>query len=273
MIDAHQHFWTYSKEEFSWIDGSMSAIQRDFLPNDLAQVYQKHKVDGSVLIQVNQNEEENEVFHDYAVNHDFIKGTVGWVDFKSENLSERLAYYQSKPLLKGFRHIVQGESDDFLLDPLFTKGVQQLEKLGYTYDILIFERQLKAALTFIKALPENKLIIDHIAKPDIKNQSIDSWKFYMKTIAQQSNVSVKVSGMVTEADYTGWKPEDFTEYLDHLLESFGPEKLVYGSDWPVCLVAASYEQQLQIVQEYFSKLSHHEQHMIFHQNAVNFYGL
>ncbi|WP_341227210.1 amidohydrolase family protein [uncultured Arcticibacterium sp.] len=272
-IDAHQHFWNYNDKDYAWIDDSMSKIRQSFLPADLEPILKQNGFDGSVLIQVNQNEEENIEFLQYADENDFIKAVVSWVDLKSPDLKNRLHYYSTSPKLKGFRHIVQGEPDDFLLDETFTKGVAKLAPLDFTYDILIFERQLNAALKFIRKLPDNKLIIDHIAKPDIKNQSINKWSNYMNAISEHENVYVKVSGMVTEADPQNWKKEDFSIYLDNVLSSFGTKRIVYGSDWPVCLVAGEYEEQLDIVQSYFSKLSQNEQDDIFGLNAQRFYNI
>ncbi|AWV99000.1 amidohydrolase family protein [Arcticibacterium luteifluviistationis] len=272
-IDAHQHFWKYDPVNYAWIDDSMSTIQKDFLPMHLAPVLKNNDFDASVLVQVNQTEEENDYFLDFAAKNDFIKAVIGWIDFKAADLDTRLASYANKPKLKGFRHIVQGEADDFLLDETFTQGLAKLATLDFTYDILIFERQLKAALKFVRKLPNNKLIIDHIAKPEIKHQSVNKWSNYMNAISEHENVYVKVSGMVTEADTKNWKKEDFTIYLDHVLSSFGTKRIVYGSDWPVCLVAATYEEQLDIVQTYFSKLSKTEQADIFGLNAQRFYNI
>lgn len=273
MIDAHHHFWTYDPVNYGWIDENMSAIRKSFLPVDFRSTLEQNGIEGTVLVQVNQTEEENEVFLNYAEQNTFIKGVVGWIDLKAPNLKERLLYYQNKPLLKGFRHIVQGEPDNFLLDPGFIHGVRQLQGFNYTYDILIYERQLRAALHFIRQLPDNKLIIDHIAKPNIKKQSLTRWANYMKEISKHENVFVKVSGMVTEADFHSWKKEDFYIYLDHLVEYFGPNRLIYGSDWPVCLVAAQYEEQLDILTTYFSGFSQEDKKKIFRENAIDFYHL
>jgi L-fuconolactonase len=273
MIDAHHHFWSYNSEHYAWIDDSMKVIRKDFLPADFGSLLHYFGFEGSVLVQVNQNEEENETFLKYARENDFIKGVVGWIDLRDDSLEKSLEKYTKETKLKGFRHIVQGEPDGFLLQAEFIKGVKLLEKYNYTYDILIKERQLKEALHFIRQLPDNKLIIDHIAKPDIKNKSITRWSNYMKEISKHEKVYVKVSGMVTEADYTHWKKEDFYVYLDHVLEYFGTDRLVYGSDWPVCLVAADYGEQLDILQTYFSGLSEAEQRKIFGENARRFYSL
>ncbi len=273
MIDAHQHFWKYDPVNYSWIDENMQAIRQDFLPENLGKLLHYHGFKGSVLIQVNQDEAENEWFLKLAEENAFIKGIVGWVNLKAANLDERLNYYHQKPAIKGFRHIVQAEPDDFLLNTEFVQGVEKLKNFDFTYDILIFERQLKSALHFIRKLPENKLIIDHIAKPDIKNKSLSRWSNYMKEIARQENVLVKISGMVTETSYHNWQKEDFFIYLDHVLNCFGTKRILYGSDWPVCLVSATYEEQLDIIESYFDQLSQTEKADIFGENAKRFYNL
>ena len=273
MIDSHQHFWQYDPVTFEWIDDSMATIRKSFYPSDLAPILKANNVDGTVLVQVNQDETENEAFLAHAAQNEFILGTVAWVDFMSKNLKDRLDYYTQKPILKGFRHIVQAEADGFLLQKEFLNGIGKLASYGYTYDILVKEHQLKDVLQFVRQFPNQKFVIDHIAKPDIKNHSINKWSNYISQIAQHENVFIKVSGMVTEADYHSWKPEDIYPYLEHVLRTFGPSRIMYGSDWPVCLVAAAYEEQLAVVKSYFSKLSSTEQHAIFDQTARSFYSL
>ncbi len=273
MIDAHHHFWQYNTRDFAWLDDNMAKIRRDFLPNDFAPILQKHGFEGSVLVQVNQNEEENRQFLNYAEENPYIKGVVGWIDLLAPDLVEKLMAYQKIKKLKGFRHILQAEKDTFMLNPPFVLGLKLLAKYNFTYDLLIFENQLKSAYHLLKQLPENKIIIDHIAKPNIKNKSIGKWSNYLKNIAQLPNIYIKVSGMVTEADWQHWQKEDFYIYLDYVLAYFGTDRIVYGSDWPVCLVAAAYQEQLAIVQTYFSKLSTSEQTKIFGQNAIDFYKL
>ncbi|RFS15299.1 amidohydrolase [Emticicia sp. C21] len=272
-IDAHQHFWYYNAADYAWIDDSMKAIQRDFLPADLEPILQKNGFDGCVLVQVNQTEQENDDFLKFADLYDFIKGVVGWVDLRAENLWERLSYFKQFNKLKGFRHIVQGEPLGFMQHDSFVKGVKKLVDFDYTYDILIYPKQLKDALHLVRECPDNKFVIDHIAKPDIKNKEISKWSNYMKEIAQHEHVFCKISGMVTETDWHKWKKEDFYIYLDMALEFFGTDRIMYGSDWPVCLVAGTYEEQLSIVQSYFNKLSKTEKDKLFGENATRFYGL
>lgn len=273
MIDAHHHFWNYNAQDFDWINEEMSVIRRSFLPPDLSPILKANGITGSVLIQVNRDEKENEMFLQYAHQTDFVKGTVAWIDLKSEKLEENLEKYHEIKKLKGFREIVQGKSDVYFPDPSFRKGVELLGKKGYTYDILIYERDLKNTFEFVKALPNNKFVIDHIAKPDIKNGSIGRWSNYMKALAQFPNVSVKISGMTTEAYWDKWQKEDFYIYLDHLMGSFGIERLMYGSDWPVCLLASKYEEQLDILKSYTANLSSSEKSKIFNDNATDFYHL
>lgn len=272
-IDSHQHFWHYNTKDYGWIDDSMRVIQKDFLPEDLEPILQKNNYDGCVLVQVNQTEEENHYFLKFAELYDFIKGVVGWIDLKADNLGERLQYFQQFEKLKGFRHIVQGEPVGFMQNEGFKRGLKLLPKYNFTYDILVFPKQLKDTLAIVRECTENKFVIDHIAKPEIKDKKITQWANYMAQIAQYENVYCKVSGMVTEANWQNWKKEDFYIYLDYILEYFGVERIMYGSDWPVCLVAASYEQQLEIVESYFSKLSSTEKDLIFGKNAVKFYNL
>lgn len=272
-IDAHQHFWKYDSENYAWIDESMSKIRRDFLPHDLKPILEKNNFDGCVLVQVNQTEEETLHFNAFAEQHDFIKGVVGWTDLFSKDLEVNLNKYSKYPKIKGFRHIVQGEDVGFMQNPEFVSGIQQLAKHDFTYDILIYPTQMKDAKYLVKNCPDNKFVIDHIAKPHIKDQKISQWGNYMQKLGEMPNVYCKISGMVTESDWENWKKEDFYIYLDIVLNSFGIDRLMYGSDWPVCLLAAEYEQQLDIIKSYFEKLSITEQDKIFGGNAERFYNL
>lgn len=272
-IDAHQHFWTYDEENYDWIDESMSAIRKNYLPKDLAPILVENKIDGCVLVQVNQTEKETLDFAAHAKKHDFIKGVVGWTDLMSEDLDEKLQEYKKIPSVKGFRHILQREPEGFMLQEEFINGVNKLSEYGFTYDVLIFPIQMKEAKQLMKACPETNFVIDHMAKPYVKTGQILPWANYMQKYGELPNVTCKLSGMVTEANWEYWEKEDFFIYLDTALQSFGIDRLMYGSDWPVCLVAATYEKQLGIIQEYFSKLSQNEQNKIFGDNAVKFYNL
>jgi L-fuconolactonase len=273
-IDSHQHFWVFDPVRDSWINDEMSIIRGDFLPGDLQPILMDNGFDGCVVVQSDQTEGENKFQLENAAKHDFIKGVVGWTDLQSEMVEERLEYYRNFKKFKGFRHILQGEKQrDFMLRPAFLRGIGWLKKYNYTYDILVFPDQLPFIKEFIAAFPEQLFVIDHLAKPYIKDKKIDQWQKDIQAIAQYENVYCKISGMVTEADWKGWKLDDFTPYLDVVLNAFGTDRIMYGSDWPVCKLAATYEGALKIVKDYFSKCSITEQEKFFGGNAVKFYGL
>ncbi len=273
-IDSHQHFWVFDPVRDAWITPDMETIRRDFLPNDLEPVLRNTGIEGSVAVQASQSEIETEFLLQLAEQNDFIKGVVGWVDLRSELVSERLEYFRQFPKLKGFRHIVQGEPDDlFLLRTEFMDGIRALENYGYTYDILIFPKHLPTAREFVTRLPHQLFVVDHLAKPYIKTGEIDKWTSDIQSLAKRENVCCKVSGMVTEADWEQWTPEQLRPYLDVVFEAFGPERVMFGSDWPVCLVASSYERWVQLLQEYTGSLSPYEQEKFWGGNAKDFYSL
>ena len=273
-IDAHHHFWLYDPARHEWITDEMSAIRKDFLPKDFEPILKQNGISGSVLVQVDQTETENDFQLKLAEENNFIKGVVGWVDLQADNIEERLEFYKQYKKMKGFRHILQGEADRALmLKPAFMNGIRKLKKFGYTYDILIYTDQLKYTKEFVAAFPDQLFVIDHLAKPNIKEQKIDEWKKDIEAVAQHENVYCKISGMVTEADWHNWKKEDFTPYLDVVMEAFGIDRIMYGSDYPVCLAAATYEQMKGIVDDYFSSFSKDEQEKFFGKNVINFYKL
>ena len=274
IIDSHQHFWKYNTKDFEWITDDMSVIRKDFLPEELQSIFQSNNVEGCVGVQVNQTEKENKFFSDFAEEFDFIKGIVGWVDLMAENIEERLAYWHEHKKIKGFRHILQGEKNRALmLKPSFKNGISLLSKFDFAYDILIFPDQLQYALELVKFFPDQKFVIDHLAKPYIKSGEIEQWKDDIEQFRQHENVYCKISGMVTEADWKEHSLQTFSPYLDIVTETFGTKRLMFGSDWPVCLVAASYENVLGTVREYFSSFSAPEREDIFRNNATIFYNL
>lgn len=273
VIDAHQHFWQYDPVRHDWINEAMSVIRRDFLPADLAPILQENGVTGCVAVQADQTEAETEFLLTMAEQQHWIRGVVGWVDLRADNIRERLSYFSNRPRLKGFRHVLQGEDPSFMLQPDFQRGIAALKEFGFTYDILIFPHHLDAALQLVQQHPGQSFVIDHMAKPYIKAGLIDAWKTGMERLAALPNVSCKISGMVTEADWKLWKEEDLYPYLDVVLEAFGTNRLLFGSDWPVCLVAASYASMLRPVQKYCSKLSATEQQQLFAGNTISFYHL
>lgn len=273
-IDAHQHFWKFDPVRDSWINDDMRLIQRDFLPDDLQPILNENDFNGCIAVQSDQSEGENHFHFQNAEKFDFIKGIVGWVDLQSPAIEERLQYYSQFKKIKGFRHVLQGEPQrDLMLQPGFMKGISLLKKYNFTYDILIFKDQMQYIPKFASSFPDQLFVIDHIAKPDIKNGEIDKWGKDIKEMAQFENVYCKISGMVTEADWKQWRNEDFKPYLDIVVEAFGTNRIMFGSDWPVCLVAASYKEMLGIVEDYFSLFSKSEQEKFFGSNAIHFYNL
>lgn len=273
-IDSHQHFWKYDPVKHAWITDDMSILQADFMPQDLEPILKHYDFDGCVSVQADQSENENILLLGLAAQYDFIKGIVGWVDLKAADVEDRLAYYKQFKKLKGFRHILQGEADRaFMLNTAFKSGISRLQQFGYTYDILIYTDQLGYANEFVAAFPDQPFVIDHLAKPAIKDKNITEWARDIKTIAQHENVHCKISGMMTEADWKNWKPKDFMPYMDVVFEAFGPGRIMYGSDWPVCRLAATYGEMLAIPELYVAKLSANEQEKFWGANAIKFYGL
>ncbi|MCW3463713.1 amidohydrolase family protein [Chitinophaga nivalis] len=274
IIDAHQHFWQYHPVRDAWIDESMAVIRRDFLPADLAPVLAANDVQGCVAVQADQSATETAFLLSLAADHAFIRGVVGWVDLRAADIVAQLEQYAAFPQLKGFRHIVQVEADDrFLLREDFCRGIQALAAHDFTYDILVYPKQLPAVTAFVQQFPEHRLIIDHLAKPAIKAGDIRQWAADIRRIAQAPRVYCKLSGLVTEADWQHWQPADIAPYLEVALEAFGSERLVFGSDWPVCQLAASYEQVKGLITSYISQLSATEQAQIMGGNAISFYQL
>ena len=272
-IDSHQHFWKFDPIRDAWIDASMEKIARDFLPEDLKPLLDQSKIDGCVAVQADQSETETDFLLDFAGRYDFVKGIVGWVDLRSPQLSERLEHYCNNSFFKGVRHIVQAEKDGFMLQESFLKGIQQLKDFNLTFDILIFPHQLEEAVALVKKNPEQAFVLDHIAKPYIKDKKIDQWAKHINQLAVHQNVYCKLSGLLTEADWNHWQEEDFTAYLTVIMKAFGADRLMYGSDWPVCLLAGSYPHVVRIVENFISSLSTDDQKKIMGQNAHHFYNL
>jgi L-fuconolactonase len=273
VIDSHQHFWKYNPVRDRWITDDMKTIQRDFVPDHLAPILVENRIAGCITVQADQSEDETEFLLALSDQNSFVKGVVGWVDLSAENIGERLEYFSSFKKLKGFRHVVQAEAQGFMKQSRFMSGISQLEKHNFTYDILIYSHQLDEAIEFVKHFPNQKFVVDHLAKPNVKQNRFGPWSKGINQLASFANVFCKISGFTTEADWNTWKAHDFYPYFDFILEHFGPMRLLYGSDWPVCLVAASYEQQLLVVEDYISKLSAREKELIMGGNAMRFYNL
>lgn len=272
-IDAHQHFWNYDPKRHAWINDDMHVIQRHFLPESLAPILHQNGIEGCIAIQADQTIEETQFLVALAAKNDWIKAVIGWVDLKADDIESQLSFWKKYPIIKGFRHILQAEEPDFMLSTKFLKGIACLQKFGYCYEILIYPRHLKSALSLVKLFPDMRFIIDHIAKPNIREHQMDDWKAGMQLLGQQKNVYCKISGLVTEADWKNWVPEDFSPYINTVVEAFGIDRLIYGSDWPVCLVAADYSAQLDICKMYFKDFSVLENDLFFGENAKRFYKI
>ena len=273
-IDSHQHFWKFDPVRDSWINDEMKVIQKDFLPADLQPILEQNGFDGCITVQSDQDYVENRFQLDNAEGNDFIKGIVGWVDLKSRHVEKDLEYLSQFEKMKGFRHVLQGEHQrDLMLQASFMNGISLLNKYDFTYDILIFKDQLQYLPKFVSSFPDQPFVLDHISKPDIKTGNIDQWKKDISALAQFQNLYCKISGMVTEADWKVWKKENFKPYMDVVIETFGVDRIMFGSDWPVCLVAASYGEVVGIVEDYFSSFSKDEKDKFFGLNAIEFYNL
>ncbi|WP_268225075.1 amidohydrolase family protein [Sinomicrobium oceani] len=269
-IDSHQHFWQYHPEKDAWIDKTMQAIRRDFMPSDLEPVLHANGVSGCVAVQASQSEEETSFLLECADKNPFIKAVVGWADLQGDNIKETLLRFSEHNRFRGVRHVVQGEPDDFMYRPAFRRGIEELEPLGLTYDILVFARQLPAAIDLVRRFPKQRFVLDHIAKPVISAEPEKAWADHIRILAGHDNVCCKVSGMVTEATDRTWKQEEFTPFMEVVTEAFGTDRVMYGSDWPVCLLAASYAEVINIVRAFYSE---DELPKVMGKNAADFYGI
>jgi L-fuconolactonase len=273
-IDAHQHFWEYQAEEYPWITEELGVLSRSFLPGDLVPELINSGLDGSIAVQARQSLEESRWLLSLAEKNSHILGVVGWVDLCSDQVDVQLSEFSDHPQFVGVRHVVQDEPDDaFMLRSDFLNGIDKLKNHGLTYDILIFPKQIKAALKLVERFPEQAFVIDHIAKPSIKDSSLQPWQNLMKEFSKLPNVSCKISGMITEADWMNWKLEDMRPYLETVMETFSPNRLMYGSDWPVCLLAGEYSRVFDLAKHYVNQLPFQDQEMIFGGAAAQFYQI
>ena len=273
-VDAHQHFWKYDAAEYEWIDDSMAAIRRDFLPEDLELELERNEFHGSVAVQARQTLEETRWLLELAERSSKIFGVVGWVDLCSADVRAQVSVLARNRKLVGIRHIVQSEPDDrFLLRQDFVRGITTLEEFDLAYDILIYTKHLPVAAEFVERFPKQRFVLDHLAKPAIKLQEIESWAAGVRRLAAFPNVFCKLSGLVTEADWQRWKPEDITPYLDIAFATFGASRLMIGSDWPVCLVAGSYSRALDVVKNYLQFYPAETRDAVLGENARRFWRL
>lgn len=273
-IDSHQHFWRYEPAGYGWLTEDMRVLRRDFLPMDLRREMDAAGVDGSIAVQAMQTLDETRFLLEQARSNPFVLGVVGWVPLAGPGLGAALDEFAGDPLLKGCRHVLQDEPDDgYMLRPDFNDGVRALTAAGLPYDILIYERHLPAAVEFVDRHPDQAFVLNHIGKPRIREGSFSTWNGWMRALARRPRVYCKVSGLATEAEWSGWKGADLRPYLDAVLEAFGPERLMFGSDWPMCLLAVGYGRWFRIVREFVSGLGAMERDRVLRGTAAEAYGL
>ena len=273
-IDSHQHFWRYNSDEYPWIDAAREPLKVDYMPPDLQPLMEATGIDGTVAVQARQNQRETEFLLELADEADFIRGVVGWVDMRADDVEAQLERFAAHPRLVGVRHIVHDEADDrFMLGGNFLRGLAKLRSCDLRYDLLLFPRHLPVAIDVVRRFPDQPFVLDHIAKPFIKDGLLEPWQRDIRRLAAHENVWCKVSGMVTEAAWGGWTQDDYTPYLDVVFDCFGVDRLMFGSDWPVCTLSGSYSQVVGIVETYIAALSAAEQAKIMGGVASEFYQL
>ncbi len=273
-LDAHQHFWKYNPSRDTWITEQMAVLKRDYCPGDVRPEMTASGIDGAIAVQADQSEAETNFLLELAEQNPWIAGVVGWVDLASDSINQRLESFSRFEKLRGLRHVVQSEPDDrFLLRPEIMHGIRSVGEFDRTFDLLIYPSQLPAALELVSRLPDQRFVLDHIAKPPIESGITAGWREGMFELAQNPNVFCKVSGMVTEANWKNWEPAHFAPYLDVVFEAFSADRLIFGSDWPVCLLAASYRQVVELVSGYLKQLPADTHEKVFGENAMRCYGL
>jgi L-fuconolactonase len=273
-IDAHHHLWRYTSAEYDWLDEPMAQLRRNFLPNDLVREMAGAGIDGAVTVQARQTMEETRWLLDLGDECEAIRGVVGWAPIAGEDFPGVMEEFENRPKLKGLRHVIQGEKDEnYILREDFTSGIRAMQGSGLVYDILIYERHLPQTIQFVDEFPEQIFVLDHIAKPLIREGAMKPWAGRMRELAKRENVWCKVSGMVTEADWSTWNAETLRPYLDVVVDAFGAKRLMAGSDWPVCLVASEYGKWFDVLRNYFAAFSKEEQDAFFGGTATEVYGL
>ena len=273
-IDTHQHFWRYNERDYGWMGPGMEALKRDYLPAELAKLLSKTGIDGTVAVQARQCPEESDFLLGLADEYPFIKAVVGWVDLCSERVDDQLERFCRRPRFRGVRHVIHDEPDDrFMMREDFRRGIGKLKNYGLVYELLLFARHLALAAEFVAQFPEQMFVLDHIGKPAIRDGRLRPWANDIRKLARFDNVACKISGMVTEADWESWKPKQLVPYMETVLEAFGHERVMIGSDWPVCTVAATYEEVMETAYDFVGRLSASEQEAIWAGNAQRIYAI
>ncbi len=272
-VDAHQHFWRYSDAEFGWINDAMAAIRRDFLPSDLKPLLDQSYIHATVAVQARQSLEETDWLLALAAENTWIEGVVGWVPLVDSDVEATIERLSSTKTLRGVRHVLQAEPDAYMERIDFNAGLDLLRRYGLTYDLLVLEHQLPAAIALVDLHPNLPIVLDHLAKPLIAAHAIEPWRSNIRELGRRPHVCCKLSGMVTEADFSAWTADDLLPYVETALEAFGPERLMFGSDWPVCTVASAYSRWVDTVEQFIRTLSIGEQQQIMGENAEGFYNL
>jgi L-fuconolactonase len=272
-IDAHHHFWKYSKESYGWIDDSMAVIRRDFLPADLEAEVRAAGIDGVISVQARQSLEETRWLMQLASGAPWMRGVVGWVPLVDPEVADVLGELSRNPVLRGVRHVLQGEPSSYMARPDFNAGIRTLRDFGLVYDVLVFHHQLPEVIAFVDRHPDQPMILDHCAKPAVRDGRIEPWATQLRELARRPHVTCKLSGLVTEGEYSAWSPESLRPYFDVVLEAFGPRRMLFGTDWPVCLVASSYGRWVDTVTRWIAPLSRAEQGEIMGGTAIRAYGL
>lgn len=273
-IDTHQHFWSYNDRDYVWMSAAMGKLRRDHLPKDLLPLINAARIDATIAVQARQCFEESTWLLELADEYSFIRAVVGWADLCSEGVVDQLERLAQHPKLRGVRHVLHDEPDDeFMLRKAFLNGLRQLKRFGLTYDLLLFPRHLPIACNLVRMFPDQPFVLDHIAKPPVRTGQMAPWTTDLKRLAEFPNVYCKISGLVTEGNWDSWRPQDFEPYVDVVLNAFGPRRLMIGSDWPVCTLAADYASVIDLEVDYIAKLSVDEQRAILQENPIKFYSL
>jgi len=274
IIDAHHHLWKYNTRDNGWMDDSMTVLKHDYLPEDLGLELQNSGISGTVVVQARQTLEETRWLLELADEHSFIKGVVGWLNLRSPDLEQQLIEFAAHPKLVGVRHVIHDEADDdFMLRSDFRRGIALLEAYGLAYDLLLFPKHLEGAVKLVEEFPRQRFVLDHLGKPLIKAGILEPWKSDLARLAAKPNMWCKLSGMVTEADHELWQYEDLLPYMEVVMNAFGPDRIMLGSDWPVCRLAGEYREVINIVHEFIVSMDKTDQEKILYQNAIDCYKL